>query len=172
MSSQARLLVHAAFSEAPFPDMTLQEAELRDHTPDREIAKEEWVEARRAGEGITWKHVPLQVILNCSTALSHISEAGFVYFVPAYICASLDQLFNPQTQAGYLVGSTVFHLTHTETNYSLSRLKAFSLAQGQAIIAFLSEVAQHGGYDGKDATIGLETYWLTPKAREPLLYVP
>jgi hypothetical protein len=152
--------------------MTLQEAELADHTMDREISDEEWESARNAGEVQTWPHVPLSVLLECSTALSHISDAGFVYFIPAYMCAALDHLLKPQKMTENLLGSTVFHLTHTESAYSLSRLKAFSPRQVEAVIAFLSEVAATQGFTARHARGGLDSYWLTPRSREPLLYVP
>jgi hypothetical protein len=170
--SSARPLVYAAFPEVPFPDMTLQEAELADSTLDREIPDEEWQAAQKAGKGVAWSQVPLEVLLDCPAALSHISETGFVYFAPAYICAALDHLKEPKPQTEELVGSTVFHLTHTETNYSLSRLKLFSAEQRSAIVAFLSEVAAAGGFTGNEARVGLESYWLTPKASEALIYVP
>ena len=170
--SSARLLVGAAFPEMPFPDMTLQEAELRDYTLDREISDDEWSAARKAGEGVTWSRVPLAVLLDCPTALSHISESGFVYYSPAFICAALDHLDEPQRQTDDLYGSTVFHLTHRDTNYSLSRLKLFNSDQRRAIIAFLSEVAADGGFTGNEARLGLDGYWLTPQALEPLVYAP
>jgi hypothetical protein len=156
----------------PLPDMTLQEAELADYTLDRDIPDEEWNAAQAAGEGVTWNQIPLDVLLSCPAALSHISESGFVYFAPAYICAALDHLDEPQSQTDDLLGSTVFHLTHTETNYSLSRLKLFNPEQRSAIIAFLREVAAAGGFAGNEARNGLDGYWLTPRASEPLIYVP
>ena len=170
--TSARLLVRAAFPEMPFPDMTLQEAELRDYTLDCEISEVEWSAARKAGEGVTWSRVPLDVLLSCPTALSHISDSGFVYFSPAFICAALDHLREPKPQTDDLYGSTVFHLTHHDTNYSLSRLKLFNADQRGAIIAFLSEAAANGGFTGNEARVGLDSYWLTREASEPLVYAP
>ncbi len=172
MTSNLLLLVDSAFPETPFPDMTLREAELHDHIPDREITEREWDAARQDGRDVSWKQVPLDVLLNCETALSHISEIGFVYFMPAYILAALKHRTNPHPRTKDLLLSTVFHLTHTENNYSLSRLKAFSEAQSQAIIAFLNEVAKVADFTGREARKGLDTYWLTSKAKEPLIQVP
>jgi hypothetical protein len=170
--STARLLVESAFPEAPLPDMTLQQAEMLDYTLDREISEEEWRTAHTAGEGVTWRQVALDVLLGCPAALSHISETGFVYYVPAYICASISHLTRPEPRTDDLFGSTVFHLTHTETGYSLSRLKLFNAEQRAAVAAFLSEAADFGGFTGKEARKGLDTYWRTPRASEPLVYVP
>ena len=170
--SSARPLVHSAFPASPLPEMTLQQGELLDYTLDREISEEEWDAAHAAGQGVTWKEVTLETLLACPAALSHISEAGFVYYVPAFICAALDHLARPVTSTDDLFGSTVFHLTHTETGYSLSRLKLFNAEQRVAVTAFLREAADAGGFTGGEAQKGLQGYWLTPRASEPLVYVP
>jgi hypothetical protein len=165
-------IIASAFPELPLPDMTLQEAELADHTLDREISDDEWVTARQAGKGVTWKQVPLETLLSCSAALSHISEVGFVYFIPAYMVAALQHRASPQERTDDLLTSTVFQVTFTDTNHSLSRLKAFNDAQAEAVIAFLKEIAESADFNGREARKGLETYWLTPKAKEPLILVP
>jgi hypothetical protein len=165
-------LIDSAFPEAPLPDMTLQEAELIDRTLSREIGDVEWEAVRRAGENLTWKQVALDVLLSCSTALSHISTVGFVYFVPAYMRAALLHRANPQPRTEALLTSTVFQLTHTGSNYSLARLKAFNGDQMQAVIAFLQKIAEVADFDGREARLALERYWLTPRAKEPLICVP
>src|SRR5689334_23041037 len=165
-------LIDSAFPEAPLPDMTLQEAELADHTLSREIGDAEWEAARDAGKSLTWKQVSLDVLLSCSAALSHLSKDGFVYFVPAYMRAALAHRANPQPRTEALLTSTVFQLTHTGSNYSLSRLKAFSGNQMQAVIAFLQDIAKVADFDGREARLSLERYWLTPRAKEPLICVP
>lgn len=170
--SPARLLVEGAFPQLPQPEMTLQQGELLDYALDREISEEEWAAAQASGYGITWKEVSLETLLACPAALSHISEAGFVYYVPAFMCAALDHLAQPKPSTDDLFGSTVFHLTHTETGYSLSRLKLFNSDQRAAVAAFLREVADSGGFTGDEARKGLDGYWLTQRASEPLIYVP
>jgi hypothetical protein len=170
--SSARPLVHGAFSESPLPDMTLQQGELLDYSLEREVSEEEWAAADAAGRGVTWKEVTLETLLACPAALSHISEAGFVYYVPAFICAALDHVARPAPSTDDLFCSTVFHLTHSETGYSLSRLKLFNAEQRAAVTAFLREAANAGGFTGGEARKGLHDYWLTPRASEPLVYVP
>jgi hypothetical protein len=170
--SDAILNIASVFPELPLPDMTLQEAELADHTLDRDISEEEWEAARQAGKGITWTQVPLETLLSCSAALSHLSEVGFVYFIPAYMVAALQHRATPKERTADLLTSTVFHVTHTDTNYSLSRLKAFNAAQAGAVIEFLREVGKTADFDGRNARECLERYWLTPKSKEPLIYVP
>jgi len=170
--ASARPLVFSAFPESPLPQMTLQQAELLDCTLDREISEEEWGAAHAAGRGVTWKQVTLETLLACPAALSHISEAGFVYYIPAFICAALDHLARPVPSTDDLFGSTVFHLTHSETGYSLARLKLFNSKQRAAVSSFLREAADAGGHIGYEARKALQAYWLTPRASEPLVYVP
>ena len=69
-------------------------------------------------------------------ALSHISEAGFVYYIPAYMRLALNQLGavgDPEWEA---FGSTIFHLTN-RSNYTLGRFKRFSDTQIDTVVEFL-----------------------------------
>lgn len=104
--------------------------------------------------------------------MSHISEGGFVYYIPAYMRLALNQLAgvaNPEWEA---FGSTVFHLTD-RSNYTLARFKRFSDAQIDTVIDFLRHIRAAGGFEGNMAEEALKAYWETPEVRRrTIIHMP
>ena len=84
--------IEQVFPELPLPDMTLRQAQLSDETLDREISQEEWDATGRTDHAVAWKDIEPAVLIACDAALSHISEVGFVYYIPAYMRLALSQL--------------------------------------------------------------------------------
>jgi hypothetical protein len=164
--------IELVFPELPLPDMTLRQAQLADETLDREISQEEWDAMGRTDHTVAWKDIEPAVLIACDAALSHISEAGFVYYIPAYMRLALNQLdtvADPQWEA---FGSTVFHLTN-RSNYTLARFKRFSDTQIDTVIDFLRQIRTAGGFEGQMAQEALEAYWETSEARRrTIIHVP
>jgi hypothetical protein len=152
--------------------MTLRQAQLADETLDREIFREEWDAMGRIDHAVAWKDIEPAVLIACDAALSHISEVGFVYYIPAYMRLALNQLVavaDPQWEA---FGSTVFHLTD-RSNYTLARFKRFSDTQIDTVIDFLREIRAAGGFEGQMAEEALEEYWETSEARRrTIIHMP
>jgi hypothetical protein len=173
MSSQALIeRIEKVFPELPLPEITLQEDQLADETLDREISEEEWDITRRIDHGIVWKDIELAVLIACDAALSHLTEEGFVYYIPAYMRLALhqrDATDDPQWEA---FGSVVFHLTHIN-NYALGRYKRFSDMQIDTVIDFLRHIRAAGGFEGKMAEEAVQAYWETPEARRrTIIHLP
>ena len=82
--------IQEVFPEFPLPDMTLRQAQLADETLDREISQEEWDTTGRIDHAVVWKAIEPAALIACDAALSHISEAGFVYYIPAYVRLALN----------------------------------------------------------------------------------
>jgi|SRR5581483_4004330 len=164
--------IEEVFPELPFPDMTLRQAQLADETLDREISQEEWDATGRIDCTVIWKDIEPAVLIACDTALSHLSEEGFVYYIPAYMRLALNQLgvaADPEWEA---FGSTIFHLTN-RSNYALGRFKRFSDTQIDTIIDFLRQIRAAGGFEGKMAGEALDAYWESPEARRrTITHVP
>jgi len=164
--------IEEVFPEFPLPDMTLRQAQLADETLDREISQEEWDTTGRIDRAVVWKAVEPAALIACDAALSHISEAGFVYYIPAYMRLALNQLVavaDPQWDA---FGSTIFHLTN-RSNYTLVRFKRFSDTQIDTVAEFLRQIRAAGGFEGKMAEEALEAYWETSEARRrTIIHLP
>ena len=166
------LQVERAFPEAPLPETTLRQAQLADQSMSREISQSEWDAAGTLDRGVRWKDIPDDTLIECDAALSHQSEEGFVYYVPAYMRLALRHLACPAKRSDEAFGFTVFHLTH-RTNYSLGRYKHLSDAQIDAVISFLREVRDAGSFEGDLAEKALTRYWETPEARRrTIIHVP
>ena len=164
--------IEEVFPEFPLPDMTLRQAQLADETLDREISQEEWDTTGRIDHAVVWKDIQPSVLIACDAALSHISEVGFVYYIPAYMRLALNQLgavADPQWEA---FGSTIFHLTD-RSNYTLGRFKRFSDTQIDAVTDFLRQIRAAGGFEEKMAEEALEAYWETSEARRrTIIHLP
>jgi hypothetical protein len=164
--------IEEVFPEFPLPDMTLRQAQLADETLDREISQEEWDTTGRIDHAVVWKDIEAATLIACDAALSHISEAGFVYYIPAYMRLALNQLdtvADPQWDA---FGGTIFHLTN-RSNYTLGRFKRFSDAEIDTVVEFLRKIRAAGGFEGQMAKEALEAYRETSEARRrTIIHLP
>ena len=152
------------FPESPIPEMTLLQAQLCDRALGREISDAEWDATGQLDRCISWKGVASATLIKCDAALSHITEDGFVYYIPAYMRLALRQLVDSVDLQWEAYGSTISHLTGT-SNYNLGRYKRFTDTQIDVVTAFLQRVRTAGGFEGKMAAEGLAKYWETPEAR-------
>jgi hypothetical protein len=82
--------IELVFPEAPIPQMPLLQAQLCDQTLDREIGEAEWDATGDLDRCINWKNVASATLIECDAALSHITEDGFVYYIPAYMRLAPD----------------------------------------------------------------------------------
>lgn len=164
--------IELSFPDSPFPEMTLSQAQLLDQTLDREISESEWDATGRIDRGISWKEVDSETLVKCDAALSHITEEGFVYYIPAYMRLALRQLVDRTDPPWEAYGATIFHLSGT-SNYALGRYKRFTDPQIDAVVEFLQEVRDVGGFERKMAAEDLAKYWETPEARRcTIIHLP
>ena len=157
--------IEQVFPELPLPDMTLRQAQLLDETLDREISQEEWDATGRIDHAVVWKDIEPAVLIGCDAALSHISEVGFVYYIPAYMRLALNQLAAVADRQWETFGSIVFHLTD-RSNYTFARFRRFSDMQIDTVIDFLRQVRAAGGVEAQMAEEALGAYWETSEARQ------
>lgn len=166
-------LLDGAFPLEPFPDMTLHQAVLADQTMSRRISEDEWDRAGDLDRGRTWRSYSDEELIACSLGLAHLSESGFVYYMPAFMsfaCKYIKVAWPHKSRD--LVGTVVFSLTNRST-YNLSRLKRFSALQRDVVVRFLELVAQsRSDDDAVDAKKALVRYWKTDEAAKPLIIVP
>jgi len=165
--------IASAFPERPLPTMTLRQGQLGDQTMTREISEDEW---RREGErdrGVVWTQIDESTLRECDSALCFLDEEGFLYYLPAYLCAALRNIAAGRGDSSYLVNGAVFHVTNTRDNHALARLKRLSDCQIDAVVNFLRVVREQCRYEAKDAGEALLRYWETPESRRrTLIYVP
>ncbi len=150
--------IEKVFPEQPVPDMTLLQAQLAGETLNREISEVEWLAAGDADRGITWTLIEPSVLVRCDAALSHLTEEGFVYYIPAYMRLALNQLAEFKEPEWDAFGSVVFQLTHLN-GYSVRRYRRFTDLQTDVVIAFLKEVRSAGGTVADMAEQALAGYW-------------
>ncbi len=112
------------------------------------------------------------MLIACDAALSHITEEGCVYYIPAYMRLALHQMVALADPPWEVFGSMVFHLTHN-SNYARGRYKRFSDAQIDTVCDFLRLVRAAAGFEGRMTEEALKSYWEMPELRRrTIIYVP
>ena len=169
--------IESAFPLLPLPEVSLHQAQLLDQTMSlldqsmsREISEAEWVAAGAQDSGRTWQAFTEDELIACDSALCHLDESGFIYYLPAFLLFALRHLeveWNHPARA--ITGSAVFAVTD-RSGYSLSRFSRFTPEQVNAVRAFLKAVAQSSGDNAEDARVALDRYWNTDRAGKFLLF--
>ena len=161
-------LIEKVFPLKPRPDMTIHQGQLADQSLDREISEAEWESEGRKDRDRTWKELSDPDIDRLDSALSHLDETGFVYYIPAYMVFSLKYLESDWNEFGWdTVGSTVFHLSN-RSGYNIGRLKALSYDQIDVVTEFLRFVRDNKEEESRAANIALEKYWETGEAKRKI----
>lgn len=163
--------------EAAFLDVerdeecTLHEAQLIDHTLDREISDAEWQAAKDKDQETDWRQVPAKYLDECDAALSHATPRSWRFYLPAYMRRAL-RLLDADT---WFPGSVIFHLTYSGespmmTSYNLERFNLLNRAQGEAVRQFLEYCRKHSGHRShyqRDAELALRKYWALDERMRP-----
>src|SRR5438034_9854564 len=137
MDAEAMLnSIRDAFPERPLPDMTLRQAQLADQGMSCEITEEQWRAEGDRDRLTVWTQIDDVTLEECDAALSHLSEEGFVYYLPAFLTLAARQLAAGTAAKSNSFSGIVFHLTLVRENYSLARLKRLTGSQIQVVIAF------------------------------------
>jgi len=152
-------------------ECTLHEAQLRDHTLDREISDAEWQAARGKDRETDWRQVPAEYLDECDAALSHATPRSWRFYLPAYMRRAL-RLLDADT---WLPGSVIFHLTYSGkspmmASYKLERFNLLDVVQGEAVRQFLEYCRDHPGrrsYYQRDAELALGKYWALDEPKRP-----
>jgi hypothetical protein len=160
--------IRKAFPVEPLPEITLRQAQLTDQGLAREITNEEWDAEGDKDRGVLWCDIPLDTLLECDAALSHLDEEAFVYYLPAFLSFALREGCPGNYREEELFGTTVFALTHL-SNYNLSRFKRLTDEQINVVTDFVRWVHQAGGFHRPYAEKALKEYWETPDARRRTL---
>lgn len=154
-----------SFPVVPFPSVSIHQAQLADQSLSRKLNDKEWNEAGLVDEGVHWDQIPEATLTECQAALSHFDEESFRYYLPAFLLYAVRHInADILTEAGELVGSIVFSVTH-RSNYNLARYKRLTDTQIDAVIAFLHFVADAGTRESQYAQKALKRYWETPGMR-------
>jgi len=157
---------------------TLHQAQLIDQSLHRDIPEEEYEEAKLLDPYFRWFEVPGADIEACDAALSHISPAGWRFYIPAYIKRAIELVDKPIWETG-LTSSVIYHLTLPGNDlfmqhYALERFKMLNDEQVRAVSMALTFIANHLSTQTdwrEDAMIALNSYWgLEPHAR-PILQI-
>ena len=168
-------LIDEAFTGAQRDeDCTLHQAQLLDHTMDREISEAEWDEAKRRDPETDWRAVPASSLSECDAALSHATPQSWLFYIPAYMKRALE-LLDADVVTTWLPGSVVFHLTYDNKDPGLGRrtIERFRLLtpkQNESVVAFLNYVVAYPRKTtsyASEATEALNNYWAVPMHRRP-----
>jgi hypothetical protein len=86
--------IRAAFPEYPLPELTLRQAQLGDQTLSREITDDELRKEGERDRGVPWTQIEDATLRECDAALSFIDDAGFVYYLPAFLSAASPGVYS------------------------------------------------------------------------------
>src|ERR1700722_2064913 len=169
-------ILEAAFMGVERDDAcTLHQAELIDHTPEREISDAEWSHAKERDQGTDWRQQPSAALDECGAAMSHATPQSWRFYLPAYMRRALD-LLDAQLLETWLPGSVIHHLTFSskyadQVSYTLDRFETLSTAQGRAVRTFLEYIRDYpcavASYR-RDAELALLKYWGLVEEKRPL----
>jgi hypothetical protein len=160
-------IIEAAFLDVERDNnCTLHQAELIDHSPEREVSDAEWQHAKDIDQETDWRRVPAAALDECGAAMSHATPKSWRFYLPAYMRRALS-LLDAHILETWLPGSIIHHLTYSNDPagqglYSLERFTTLTSAQGDAVKGFLEYVrdypAPRTSY-GRAAELALRKYW-------------
>jgi hypothetical protein len=156
------------------PEQTLHQAQLTDQGISRLISGREWREAGLRDREKEWTEVPGEALDECDAALSHFTPASWRFYLPAYLCRSLELFAAPDFKTD-LLHRVLFQITLHEDGdsglqgYLLECYQSLTPAQCAAVRHFLELVVRESlelveatnGYWStySDAQKALESYW-------------
>lgn len=172
--------IYSVFGSNPYPGDPFLQGSFEGSEPYEEIG---------AFKGkINWREIEPAFLDSHYSALSFFSEAGFRYYLPAYLVADLNEQLN--------TADPVFHLTHgfndqtyefdingknfivepdkstlinprrygamTAFDYARQRLSIFTREEAQTIVAYLQYKQEQGDIplDRPRIQAALDTFWL------------
>lgn len=154
-------------------ERSLRQAQLCDRGMSAHPASSaEWRQAGELDVEFEWHEVPGSALDACDAALSHLIPVNWRFYLPAYLCRSLELFVGPTFESSML-RSVIFHLTwptgEDVQEYSSERFDTLNPDQCAAVKSFLECVRdeallaveatnQHWG-EHEDAKIALESYW-------------
>lgn len=170
-----RAKIEAAFAGvARDPEQTLHQAQLTDQSMSRSISDQEWRDVGLRDREKEWTEVPGKALDECDAALSHFTPDSWLFYLPAYLCRSLE-LFTPPDFETRLLHIVLFQLTLHKNDtsglreYLLERYHSLTPAQSGAVRHFLELIVQESlelveatndHWDTyADAQKALESYW-------------
>jgi hypothetical protein len=117
---------------------------------------EECAEVREDFSGRRWSDVPVGVLLKHSTALPLFGDRAHIYYLPAYLSASVAP------GGGQLVDWVVYDLCPERPQRWNDRYRAITRGQRSVVSGWLSLVMDfdwHFSTDMRFATMAMELYW-------------
>ncbi len=178
---QVTEMIERAFAKvARSPDESLHLAELGAQAVARKISGQEWAACRQLDTDTSWHEVPDEDLLDCNSALFHLTPVGWRYYVPAYMRLAL-KFINEPVWRDDVPHRVIFALTYRDdypgmSQYKLSRYEMLDLRQSEAVRAFLECVKCYGGsgvnFYAEHAEEALSRYWALPAEQRPRLSWP
>lgn len=163
--------IRKVFPLRPVPDSGLFAAQAGDAAWLGQITDEEAEAMAARDQRRPWNEYCDDDLRALDAAMSHQVAEGFVYFLPAYLCAALRLLSAGELdEMDQFVNKTTFQVTERDP-YNLSRLKLLTQPQRAAVIDFLEFVAAHADeFEADIARKALDRFWLKPD--QPTIIVP
>jgi len=155
-------LIKAAFPLRPVPGAGLYETHASDQLYMRYITEAEAKVATARDHGRIWTEYSDDELAGLTIALAHLVPEGFVYFLPAYLCAALRRLesHEDENSSDMLVTDTCFYVS-SHDDYQQRRIRLFTADQRRAIVAFLESVAASDDFfNAPLARKALDRFWL------------
>jgi hypothetical protein len=120
-----------------------------------------------------WNEYSDEQLAGLDAAMAHQEADGFVYYLPAYLCAAVRRLQRDDLDRwSDLVSHAVFQVTDT-SDYSRMRFRRLSAAQRAAVVKFLEYAEQHADPSVADqAYKSLDRYWKNPNQDPPRIVLP
>jgi hypothetical protein len=156
-------VIERAFPLQPVPPIGLYQTHCADQLYMGYISEMKAAEAPGKDRSRTWNAYTDDEIRALNVAMPHQSPEGFVYFLPAYLCAALRQLAlgSDFHDDDMLVTNTCSSLRNPKNDeYLLQRYALLTQAQREAVILFLEYVAASpDDYNAAQARKALGRYW-------------
>ena len=142
--------IHEAFAEVAIGGgETLHQAHLEGAYTD----KAEWLAAREMDPESHWSEVPDSKLESISSALSFIDPEGWRFYIPAYMCWTLQ---NWRTTGKIAADQVIWNLEYADER-ATKRYDLLSRVQSEAVYDFLEFFVKYSGVD--DAGNAIRLYW-------------
>jgi hypothetical protein len=165
--------ITAAFPLKPVPAAGPQATHASDAVHFGKITESELEAATAKDAHRTWQQYPDEELAMLDAALAHLQIEGFIYYLPAYLCAAVRHASrNIDDPWSMFVCQTCFQVTG-RSDYQLQRFQRLTATQSNAVIRFLEFMVENADdHEAERARKALNRYWLNPKRRTSGIVLP
>jgi len=165
--------ITAAFPLKPVPAVGPQATHASDALHFGRITESEQEAAAAKDAGRTWQQYSDEELASLDAALAHLQIDGFIYYLPAYLCAAVRYASrNVDDPWSLFVCQACFQVTN-RSDYQLQRYQRLTATQTNAVIRFLEFMVENADdHEAERARKALDRYWTNPKRYTSSIITP